>query len=230
MTTQRIVVAVHTGPVTVAPLNALAPELIPGVRLVNLVDDSLLKDTMAAGRVTPAVTRRLAQYMTIGQEMGADMILNCCSSVGEAAEVAAQLLDVPMLKIDVAMAEEAVRRASRIGVAATVQTTLDPTARLIERTAGLAGKQVQVSKRLCAGAFEALLAGNSAEHDAIVSRELVALAAEVDLIVLAQVSMGRVADALGDVVAIPVLTSPRLGMQRLAERLALLDEPARDAA
>ena len=230
MTTQRTVVAVHTGPVTIAPLNALAPELIPGVRLVNLVDDSLLKDTMAAGHVTPAVTRRLAQYMTIGQEMGADMILNCCSSVGEAAEVAAQLLDVPMLKIDVAMAEEAVSRATRIGVAATVQTTLDPTARLIERTAEAAGKEVRVAKRLCAGAFDALLAGDSAGHDAIVSRELVALAAEVDLIVLAQVSMGRVADALGDAVAIPVLTSPRLGMQRLAERLALLDEPAARAA
>ena len=230
MTTQRTVVAVHTGPVTVAPLNALAPELIPGVRLVNLVDDSLLKDTMAAGHVTPAVTRRLAQYMTIGQEMGADMILNCCSSVGEAAEVAAQLLDVPMLKIDVAMAEEAVRRAARIGVAATVQTTLDPTARLIERTAELAGKAVQVHKRLCAGAFDALLAGDSARHDEIVSRELVALAAEVDLIVLAQVSMGRVAAGLAPPVSTPVLTSPRLGMERLAERLALLDEPARDAA
>lgn len=230
MQKQQIVVAVHTGPVTVAPLNALAPELIPGVRLVNLVDDSLLKDTMAAGRVTPAVTRRLAQYMTIGQEMGADMILNCCSSVGEAAEVAAQLLDIPMLKIDVAMAEEAVRRATRIGVAATVQTTLDPTARLIEQTARAAGKELQVTKRLCVGAFDALLAGNMAEHDAIVSRELVSLAGEVDLIVLAQVSMGRVADTLGDAVGCPVLTSPRLGMERLAERLAELGEPVRTAA
>jgi aspartate/glutamate racemase len=230
MPTQRTVVAIHTGPVTVAPLNALAPELIPGVRLVNLVDDSLLKDTMAAGRVTPAVTRRLAQYMTIGQEMGADMILNCCSSVGEAAEVASQLLDIPMLKIDIAMAEEAVRRATRIGVAATVQTTLDPTARLIEHTADLAGTHVQVTRRLCAGAFDALLAGDTATHDAIVSRELVALAAEVDLIVLAQVSMGRVADGLGNAVAIPVLTSPRLGMERLAQRLAALEQPARAAA
>lgn len=230
MQKQQIVVAVHTGPVTVAPLNALAPELIPGVRLVNLVDDSLLKDTMAAGQVTPAVIRRLAQYMTIGQEMGADIILNCCSSVGEAAEVAAQLLDIPMLKIDVAMAEEAVRRATRIGVAATVQTTLDPTARLIEQTARAAGKELQVTKRLCVGAFDALLAGNAAEHDAIVSRELVSLANEVDLIVLAQVSMGRVADSLGDAVACPVLTSPRLGMERLAKHLAQLGEPVRTAA
>lgn len=221
---QKLVVAVHTGPVTVTTLSALAAELIPDVRLVNLVDDSLLKDTIAAGAVTPAVTRRLAQYMTIGQEMGADMILNCCSSVGEAADIAASLLDVPVLKIDLAMAEEAVRRATRIGVVATVQTTLEPTARLIERTAQAASKSVQVTRQLCVGAFDALLAGDPARHDSIVSHELVALAGNVDLIVLAQVSMARVADGLGDQVACPVLSSPRLGMERLSQRLAALDD------
>ncbi len=220
MTKQITVVAVHTGPVTVAPLNALAPELIPGVRLVNLVDDSLLKDTMAAGSVTPAVTRRLAQYMTIGQEMGADLILNCCSSVGEAAELGARLLDIPMLKIDLAMAEQAVSRATRIGVAATVQTTLDPTARLIERTAATSGKAVQLTRHLCEGAFEALLAGDTERHDRIVADGLIALARDVELIVLAQVSMARVADGLGDKVSISVLSSPRLGMERVARVLA----------
>ncbi len=43
---------------------------------------------------------------------------------------------------------------------------------------------------------------------------------------LAQVSMGRVADGLGDAVPVPVLSSPRLGMERLAQRLAALDGPA----
>lgn len=233
MPKQTLVVAVHTGPVTVAPLNNLAPELIPGVRLVNLVDDSLLRDTMAAGRVTPAVTRRLSQYMTIGQEMGAAMILNCCSSVGEASDVGAALLDIPVLKIDVAMAEQAVERASRIGVAATVQTTLDPTARLIEHTARAGGRQVTLIRGLCEGAFDALLAGDTALHDRIVSDTLVALAGEVDLIVLAQVSMARVAEGLGDRVAVPVLSSPRLGMERLAQclsRLAASDGAALAAA
>jgi aspartate/glutamate racemase len=224
MRVQKTVVAVHTGTVTVATLSALAAELMPDVRLVNLVDDSLLKDTIAAGAVTPSVTRRLSQYMTIGQEMGADMILNCCSSIGEAADSVSSLLDVPMLKIDIAMAEEAVRRASRIGVAATVQTTLDPTTRLVERTARSMNKDVQVTGRLCAGAFEALLAGDAAQHDAIVAQALTELAAEVDLIVLAQVSMGRVAGALGNRVPCPVLTSPKLGMERLAQRVAALDD------
>jgi len=212
-------VIVHTGPVTVQPLAALAPELLPGVRVVNLVDDSLLKDTMAAGQVTPEVTRRLAQYMLIGQEMGATLILNACSSVGEAADAVRPLLNVPVVKIDTAMAERAVASGKRIGVAATVQTTLDPTARLIERVAAEAGKGVQVSRKLCEGAFDALLAGDTARHDEIVERNLVELAGEVDIIVLAQVSMGRVADQLGERIRTPVLTSPRLGLERVAEVL-----------
>ncbi len=219
MSTQTTLVIIHTGPVTVQPLASLAPELLPGVRIVNLVDDSLLKDVMAAGHVTPAVTSRLARYMLIGQEMGATMILNACSSVREAADAVSPLLSVPMLKIDTAMAEAAVARGTRIGVAATVQTTLDPTARLIEQVAIEHGKRISVTKKLCEGAFDALLAGDSAKHDDIVGAALMKLAADVDVIVLAQVSMGRVVDSLGDRISVPVLTSPRLGMERVAEAM-----------
>ncbi|HEY3363536.1 MAG TPA: aspartate/glutamate racemase family protein [Symbiobacteriaceae bacterium] len=215
----KTVVIVHTGPVTMQPLNSLALDLLPDTRVFNIVDDSLLKDVMAAGHVTPAVTKRLAQYYIIAEEMGADVILNACSSVGEAADVAAQLVAIPVVKVDTAMAEAAVATAATIGVAATVQTTLDPTARLIERTAREMGKQVTVRPVLCPGAFSALLNGNMEKHDQIVSQELLKLAGEVDVIVLAQVSMGRVATALGDTVKVPVLTSPRLGMARVAKVL-----------
>lgn len=220
---QKTVVIVHTGPVTVQPLVQQATELLPDVRIVNLVDDSLLKDVMAAGGVTPAVTRRMNQYYQIGQDMGAVAILNACSSVGEVADGAMSSLQVPLVKIDVAMAEEAVSRAGRIGVAATVSTTLDPTVRLIEKTAARMDRNVTVVRKLCGGAFDALLAGDTAQHDELVAAGLVELAAEVDLIVLAQVSMGRVADALGERITVPVLASPRLGMQRLASVLRDLD-------
>lgn len=231
MSASKTVVVVHTGPVTVGPITTLAPELLPGVRIVNLVDDSLLKDAMAAGGVTPAVRRRLVQYFAIGQDMGADIILNACSSVGEAADAAANLLDIPVLKIDVAMAEQAVRRASRIGVAATVQTTLDPTVRLVESTAARLGKAVTVERQLCTGAFDALLAGDGAGHDEIVAAHLAELAGRVDLIVLAQVSMARAADGLGSRIPVPVLSSPRLGLERLAAVLAdMAAVPARAAA
>ena len=225
---QKTVVIVHTGPVTVQPLVAQAAELLPGVRIVNLIDDSLLKDVMAAGGVTEAVSRRMNQYYQIGQDMGAVALLNACSSVGEVADAAMSSLSIPLVKVDVAMAEQAVSRASRIGVAATVATTLDPTVRLIEKTAERMGKEITVVRKLVAGAFDALLSGDAAEHDRLVGEGLKELAQEAELIVLAQVSMGRVADALGDI-GVPVLTSPKLGMERLASVLKGL-EVAPDSA
>jgi aspartate/glutamate racemase len=220
--TQATLAIIHTGPVTVQPLASLASSLLPGVRIVNLVDDSLLKDAMAAGHVTTAVTKRLSQYMIIAEEMGADAILNACSSVRDAADVGATLVSVPVIKIDTAMAEHAVKSAQRVGVAATVMTTLEPTMKLLKSTAERLKKEVSIVPRLCEHAFEALLAGEGARHDEIVAQSLIELSREVDLIVLAQVSMGRVAETLGDTVKVPVLTSPRLGMEQVAKFFATL--------
>src|SRR3954470_14328022 len=136
----KTVFAIHTGPVLVDVFKKLFPELLPDVRLVNIVDDGLLNDVRAAGGLTPAVTRRIVGYGILAESSGADAILNCCSSVGEAADLLAQTVSIPVVKIDSRMAEEAVERGSHIAVVATVATTLDPTERLILRKAQERGK------------------------------------------------------------------------------------------
>ena len=45
------------------------------------------------------------------------------------------------------------------------------------------------------------------------------LAKDVDVIVLAQASMQRLKDRLGDETGLPVLSSPRMGVEFLAETL-----------
>src|SRR5947199_1251012 len=136
----KTVFAIHTGPVLVDVFNKLFPELLPDVRLVNIVDDGLLNDVRAAGGLTPSVTRRIVGYGMLAEASGADAILNCCSSVGEAADLLSKTVNVPVVKIDNRMATEAVEKGSRIAVVATVATTLDPTERLIHRRAAEAGK------------------------------------------------------------------------------------------
>jgi Asp/Glu/hydantoin racemase len=53
----------------------------------------------------------------------------------------------------------------------------------------------------------------------MVSREAAVLAKDVDLIVLAQASMSRLAGRLQDETGRPVLASPRLGVEYLAKRV-----------
>jgi Asp/Glu/hydantoin racemase len=213
------IVVVHTGPVTVQPLKDQFKEQLPDVRMINIVDDSLLNDVRSAGHLTPEVTGRLYTYMSNAQAMGADYILNACSSVGEAVDTLRGMIRTPIIKIDETMALEASRIGSRIGVVATVKTTLEPTVRLIRKKAAEAGRDVHVVERVAEEAFEALLAGDGERHDAVLKRTILALADEVDVVVLAQVSMARLVPALG-ATRVPVLSSPQSGVATVKAALS----------
>lgn len=215
----KTVVVVHTGPATVQPIKQQFQQILPDVRVVNIMDDSLLNDVMAAGHLTEAVTGRIFSYMQLGQQMGAVALLNACSSVGEAASAARPALSIPLIKIDDVMAERAVATGSRIGVVATVKTTLEPTVRLIRAKAAAAGKSIDVTEALAEGAFQALLDGKSEVHDEIVKHTIESLADKVDVIVLAQVSMARLVPFLTGM-TVPVLSSPQSGVEAVRDALA----------
>lgn len=215
----KTVVVVHTGPATVQPIKQQFQSILPDVRVVNIMDDSLLNDVIAAGHLTEAVTGRIFSYMQMGQQMGAVALLNACSSVGEAASVARSALTIPLIKIDEVMAEQAVARGPRIGVVATVKTTLEPTVRLIKAKAAAAGRQIEVTEALAEGGFQALLDGRAEEHDDIVKLTIRTLASKVDVIVLAQVSMARLIPSLTDM-TVPVLSSAQSGVEAVRSALA----------
>jgi Asp/Glu/hydantoin racemase len=208
---------IHTSATLVPVFADLCAELLPGVELFNIADDSLIKEVIAAGELTPCVARRVASQVIAAHEAGADQILVTCSSIGAAVERAAGLVETPVLRVDQPMADEAARLGKRIGVAATLSTTLGPTADLIERRAALTGSPIALQARLCAGAFEALMAGDSATHDGLVAEALQELTAHNDVVVLAQASMARVATRLAGSTEIPILSSPRLAIAFLAE-------------
>ncbi|HZL80536.1 MAG TPA: aspartate/glutamate racemase family protein, partial [Demequina sp.] len=144
------------------------------------------------------------------------------SSLGPALDVAARAVNIPVVKIDEAMAIRAALEGKRIGVLATVPTTLAPTSELIRSKAIELGRAVEIEQRLCAGAFDILVAGDREKHDAMVTEQAVDLAKGVDIIVLAQASMSRLASSLGEITGLPVLSSPRIGVEYLAERVAAL--------
>lgn len=217
----KTVYALHTGPVLVNVLKELFPELLPEARLVNIMDDGLLTDVRAAGGLTPELRRRTVGYGLIAEASGADAILNCCSSVGEAADVLASLVTIPVVKIDQRMAETAVATGERIAVVATVATTLDPTERLIHRKAADAGRNVATTRFLADSAFDALLNGNTQQHDDIVKAEIERAMKDHDVVVLAQGSMARLVPLVQGASNVPVLSSPRLGVQALREALGL---------
>lgn len=214
----KTIVVVHTGPVTVQPLKDQFKSLLPDVRMINIMDDSLLNDVMHAGHLTNEVTQRIYSYMKNAEDMGADMVLNACSSVGEATDAVRSLIKVPIIKVDEAMADQATEIGSKIAVIATVRTTLEPTVRLVKKKAVEKNKEITVVEKIAEGAFQALLDGDGEKHDQTLKETIKELMEQVDVIVLAQVSMARLVPALGET-KIPVLSSPRSGVEMLKKAL-----------
>ena len=209
----------HTSAALVPVFAQLCKAKLPQVDTFNLVDDSLVPAIGAHG-LTAAIRRRVAGYLASAEAAGADYILVTCSSIGPAVEAAAPLTGVPVLRVDQPMADQAVRTGRRIGVIATLPTTLVPTADLIQRRAVLAGRPIELVSRLCEGAFAALMGGDAAKHDAMVAAALKELAGAVDVIVLAQASMARVVDGLPAAERrVPILASPALAIEYLAGAL-----------
>ena len=213
-----IVTIVHTSFVSVDDLTALFNEIGPDIQVRHIVDDSLLPEVLANGGVTNAVRSRICAYYRAAQESGADLIFNQCSSVGEAADIAAQLISTPVVKVDQSMARVACETGPRIAVAATLETTLGPTCRLVESTAKAMGKEITIEPLLIDGAFDLLISGNREKHNEMVVSAIQDIIPRVDVVVCAQGSMVAILPALGET-AVPVLTSPRLGVTHAVEEL-----------
>ncbi len=214
-----ILAIIHTTPATLQPLKALATELIPDVAVINFVDDSILPQLARNGGDLEAVADRLVHYARFAQQAGADVILNACSSVGELVARERQAVSVPVVRIDESMAEAAVKRGRRVGVAATLPTTLNPTLRLLQAQAEASGRHVELRPVVVEGAYQRLMAGDSEGHDALLVAALANLAAETDVVVLAQASMARVLPRLPEAEREKFLTSPRPGMEAVKRAL-----------
>lgn len=214
---QKTLGLIHTSATLVPVFQQLCNEYLPQVKTINIVDDSLIKNVIGCGELTPATARRVVNYVGSAEAAGADFILVTCSSIGAAVEAAAPLTKVPVLRVDRPMADQAVQTGKRIGVIATLSTTLQPTSDLVRRRAIAAGKEIELDAVLCEGAFDALMSGDAATHDAMVAKALKELAAKADVIVLAQASMARVVDTLDEAdKKVPILASPPVAIQYLA--------------
>lgn len=213
------IVMIHTSPVSLNDLKALATELLPGIELINIIDDSLLEEVKVHNGLTSAIISRMCTYVQVADAMKPDLIFNQCSSVGEAFDIAKKCTAVPTLKIDEAMAEKAVLLGHTVGVIATVASTMKPSCNLVRTKAAQAGRDVEVREYLVAGALDILMKEKNVDkHNALVLAEIKKAERVCDVIVLAQGSMTALLPCLSGC-SKPVLSSPRLAMERVKEML-----------
>jgi Asp/Glu/hydantoin racemase len=212
---------IHTVSGLIPLFDTLTKRYLPNWQGFNMLDESLLRGTVRDGALSHITMWRLAQMVRSSVDAGASAVVVTCSSLGPAVDAAKLFCPVPLFRIDEGMAQSAVALGPRIGVLATLRTTLDPTSDLIRRVAAQAGRPCAVITQLAEGAFAELSIGNTAGHDEMVAQSLRDLAKNTDVIVLAQASMARALALVQEALSpLPVLTSPEIGMKYIATQLS----------
>ena len=198
---------------------AFLKEKVPGVRVEFITDSTLLSDVRANGGPTQAVIDRMTLYAKAAEISGADLVVNSCSTVGEVADIYEKKVGIPVMKVDLPMAQEAVSLGTKIALIATVETTLGPSQRLIEKVGFQQGKKMECTQFLQNSAWDALQAGHPEEHNRILMESIRDLDQQgYDAIVMAQVSMRALLPDLKDVKT-PLLCSFYSGYGAVADRL-----------
>ncbi|BFL39172.1 aspartate/glutamate racemase family protein [Clostridia bacterium UC5.1-1D1] len=202
---------------------ALKKQMTVPFVVTHITDPDIISKISAATQILPESVDALMRMYSTCADAGADIILNMCSSVGEVAEAAEPLLrmaGIHIVRIDNRMCELAAAKHTRIGVMATLKTTLEPSCRLLQRCAEKQGKSVEITELLADGAF-----GLDATQ---LTKRLYEVAAPhletLDAIVLAQNSMDVCAEALAEQTGKMVYSSPRYAAEEVAEIAARIKE------
>ena len=213
---------IHAVSLTIRAMQPFVEKFIPEVEVVNLCDDTIQRDNIRAGvGIIPKTNYfKFAQYAHNLQEAGADMILLACSTFNYAAELARPMIDIPIMQIDRPMMELAVHQGPRVGLLATLATTVPSSERLLRIVAAEQRKDVRITTVLREEAFRAIQSGDDNTHNAILLEEIEKLSREVDAIVMAQFSMSALAPHLNGT-RVPVYDSGSTGFGRIREMLSV---------
>lgn len=187
-------------------------------KLMIYQNPDILAKTREAGYVTKEAAALLAELVIQAVKDGVEVILNNCSSVGEAVDAMqdfAKYCGVPIIRIDEEMCREAVRLGKRIGVLATLPTTLNPTKNTIRRVAREMDRSVVLVDGLIEGAFGL----NQEEFKKLILEKAKEIKDDVDVILFCQGSMAYCEELVQTAYQLPVLSSPRFGAVSLKEAL-----------
>ena len=211
---------IHASHITIAAMRPYIQQFIPEVSIMHLCDDTIQRDNIAAGvGMIPKVNYfKFAQYAHNMEEAGVDLILLACSTFNFSAELARPMINTPIAQIDRPMMEQAVRTGRRIGMLATLGTTVPSSERLLQIAAREAGKDITIKTVLCEEAFVHYAKGEFDKHNEILFDAMEKLSGEVDCIVMAQLSMSALAPQLKDT-RVPVYNSGETGFARVREML-----------
>lgn len=216
---KKTVVLIHNGQVLVNTLKEICDEKMPDYNIINIIDESLVRDIIAYRGVKPHMTRRITRYALSAQDLGASAVVMTCSSLGETVDAFSKVIDIPAFKIDEPMYAYVAKKYNKVALMGTLHSVIGPGERQLKKQAQINNKEVIVTNCLCEQAFLELIQGNRNQHDQILLNAAKEIAGSVDAIVLAQGSMAKMASQIEELTGKPTLTCLEMGIESIAKEL-----------
>ena len=207
------IACLHTAESNVAVFARIAAQR--GLALTHQVRADPLAEAMQAGGVTAEIAARTGDAL-LALTGNADAVLLTCSTLGAVADDVAGKARMPVLRVDAALARQAVRNGGKVAVLCAAEITLGPTGALFGKAAQQTGAVIDL--RLVPGAWAAFLAGETQQYLAMIAAAAdQAFSDGSDVVALAQASMAEAAALCRN--GIP-LSSPSAGLDAIAAALS----------
>lgn len=215
----KSVAVLHTVPVTIPLMKELLQKELPGVTVMNFLDDTILPALAQNPDCMGEVMEKLTTFCLWAQRQGACAVISACSSIGEVTEAAKDKVSIPVMRIDEAMMEKAASLNRPLVLCATLPTTLGPSSRLLE-TKTISDTEIETL--LISDAPRLMAQEGKEAHDRCIASALLPYLEKGCTAVLCQASMAAAAAYLPEKFRENLLTSPEMGVKLFARKVKAL--------
>lgn len=211
------VVMIHAIAESIPPVRLAFRDEFPEAEVINLLDEGLLIDF--PGSITPNLRRRMSDLICYCQDHSADAIGLACSVYAPVVDSAVDLVDVPLVSSYGPVMTDAVAAGPRVGVIASNEATVSDSEYYLNLAAREVGKEVKIVKRLAADLITVLREGGQPAFEKRLEEETLAVAPDVDVVLLGQFSFATALEHLRAVSPVPVLSAPHSSARTLKKML-----------
>jgi len=211
---------IHATPVSIDPIRAAFHEEWPDAETINLLDDALAVDLNSGSFEPDRIKQRIGALADYGLQTEADGILYTCSAFGQDIESVQERFDIPVLKPNEAMFEEALMTGGKIGMIATFKPSIPSMEKEFYELARNLNKTARINSIYVDEAMAALARGDAETHNRLIAEASVVLEG-YQVVMLAQFSTSLAREEVEAQLRCTVLTSPSSAVRKLKRLLSV---------
>ena len=212
------VTMIHAIAESIPPVRLAFDEEFPEAEVINVLDESLLVDF--DDQLTPDLRRRITNIIGYCQDNKADAIGLACSVYAPVVESAKDLVHVPLVSSYGPVMADAVTAGPRIGLIASVASTMQDSKYYLHLAADEAGVEIEPQLCLAEDLITVMRAEGQSGLERRLEEEVLKIASKVDVVLLTQFSFAAALAHLEKVSPIPVLSAPHSSARMLKKLLS----------